>query len=80
MMINFSNVGLIKALRYKLIKLLAGKAVVIINAHIELVPQRGHFVTLNNNVRHGFLCVNTHIEVGNKHIEIGLNNGESLEM
>lgn len=75
---NYSNAGPLAVFRYSLIKLLAGKAVVILNAHIQVVPVRPHHVTVDG-AKHGFLCVNTEFSVADRGVEINLRNGESIE-
>lgn len=76
--VNYSNAGPLAIIRYRMIRLLAGKAVVILNAHIQVVPVRSHHVTVDG-AKYGFLCANTEISVADKSIEINLRNGDSVE-
>ena len=56
---EFSNTGLLTSLRFKLIKILAGKSLIIINARVSIVDKHTDKSLIIRGIKGGLISHNT---------------------
>lgn len=56
---DFNNKNILASIRHALIRLIAGKHVVILNASIRIVPRDGDFCGSIYGINHGALLINS---------------------